>query len=190
MMCCGQMFVLKFSTTLTVHKSSSALSMLGTAARGEQEQPQGTAPKRKAPEAHPWKSQLLVVLAVPAGHSLPLPQLPPIPSPCASLTCCLPSPSEKHNQAFSPSVQLLALAHCLTGTKTDFLLPFPFSKINKLECFKSEAFIRPLVYHRSLVAAVLSSKSCVCDLPKRHLVLTAACRELEKPLHSLRFVQG
>lgn len=186
MMCCGQMFVLKFSTALTVHKSSSALSMLGTAARGEQEQPQ----REKLLKHTPGKASCSLSLQCQLGTALPLPRLPSIPSPCASLTCCLPAPSEKHNQAFSPTVQLLALAHCLIGTKTDFLLPFPFSKINKLECFKSEAFIRPLVYHRSLVAAVLSSKSCVCDPPKRHLVLTAACRELEKPLHSLRFVQG
>lgn len=159
-------------------------------ARNRGQRRAGTAPKRKAPEAHPWKSQLLAVLAVPAGHSPVPPSAAIHPQPCASLTCCLLAPSEKHSWAFSPTVQLLALAHCLRGTKTDFLLPFPFSKTNKLECFKSEAFIRPLVYHRSLVAAVLSSKSCVCDPPKRHLVLTAACRELEKPLHSLRFVQG
>lgn len=45
MMCCGQMFVLKFSTTLTVHKSSSALQY----GRNRGQRRAGTAP-RNSPE--------------------------------------------------------------------------------------------------------------------------------------------
>lgn len=173
-MCCWQMFVLKFSTTLTVHKSSSALSMLRTTARGEQEQPWGIATKRKASEEHPWKTQLFTVLAVPAGHG-PAPQLPsPAPVPASPAA----SPQQRN---------ILASPHCLMRTKTDFQLPFPLPKTNKLQCFKSEAFIRPCIPQ-----AISYSSNLVCDLPKRHLVLNADCQELESlctPLGSFKVNQ-
>lgn len=173
-MCCWQMFVLKFSTTLTMHKSSSALSMLRTTARGEQEQPWGIATKRKASEEHPWKRQLFTVLAVPAGHG-PAPQLPS-PAPCASLPCCLPS-AEKH-LGFSP------LSY---KDQNRFSTSFASLQTNKLQCFKSEAFIRPCIPQ-----AISYSSNLVCDLPKRHLVLTADCQELENlctPLGSFKVNQ-
>lgn len=146
-----------FHNSDCAQEQQCSLCVLRSTARGEQEQPRGTAAKRKAPEEQPLKRQLLSVLAVPAGHS-PAPRLPsptPVPAqPAASL-------QQRSITRFSLKVELLAIAHCLIGTKTNSQLPFPPSKINKLQCFKSEAFLRPLVYHRSLVAPVLSLKSCV-----------------------------
>lgn len=45
---------------------------------------------------------------------------PPVPaSPAASLQ------QSMHNQAFGLMAELLALAHCLIGTNTEFQLPSP-----------------------------------------------------------------
>lgn len=91
MMCCWQMFVLKFSTTLTMHKSSSALSMLRAAARGEQDSPEEQSLIEKLLKNAPQKASWSLSLQCQLGMAPWLPS----PGPCASLTCCLPS-AEKH----------------------------------------------------------------------------------------------
>lgn len=107
---------------------------------------------RNSPEEQPLREKLLKntpgkasCLQSQLGMALSLschPQ-PPVPaSPAVSL--------QQRN--------IVAFADCLIGTKTDFQLHFLLSKINKLQCFKSEAFIRPCIPQ---VASVLSLKSCV-----------------------------
>lgn len=88
-----------------------------------------------ATEESLWRTPLgkpAAVCPCSASWAWPLgchPQAPVPASPAASL----------HQR------NILAFAHCLLGTKTDFQLPFPLSETNKWQCFKSEAFIRPCI---------------------------------------------
>lgn len=113
MMCCWQMFVIKFSTTDYAHKSSF-LSMPRAAVRG-------------ATLGQPLRERLLKITRQSTNCFLslqcqlgshcpwaatpkPLFQAPPAASLYQSM----------HNQACCLKAELLALPHCLTGTNTEF----------------------------------------------------------------------
>lgn len=109
MMCCWKMFVLKFSRTPAMHKSSSSLRTPRAGVGEEQEQPRGTATKRKASEVHTSKCQLLIILAVPAWHSI-APGLPP-PKPL-----CQPPPLPPFNKAYTTRLSAGRLSSWLWPT--------------------------------------------------------------------------